>query len=230
MALMFFFGGAPFLTMAEMAGGLYTFPLFVAVLGAVFLRESVGLRRVIAIAAGFCGTLLVLKPGTDAFRLVGLMPVAAGFNYAVFIIITRRLCRSESPVVLTLFSNCMILSVGIIGSIAVALATIDQSTIAQFPFLLSEWHSFALWIVATISVCAVFNVIGNICMSKAYQSAESSFLAPFDYSYLIFASFWGLVIWGDVPDRYTLSGMALIAAAGIYVAWRERRLRLAGAA
>lgn len=223
-AMMCFFGSAPFLTMAEIAGGLYTFPLFVAVLGAVVLKENVGVRRIVAILVGFAGTLLILRPGTDSFRLVALLPVGAGFCYAIFIVITRRFCKAESPVVLTLFSNVLIFCSGCLGMLTLTLLQPPDRMVDQFPFILSPWLPMLSWMVLLVIVCTIFNVIGNITMSKAYQSAESSFLAPFDYSYLVFASFWGFVFWRDVPEALTLVGMVMIAASGIFVAWRERRL------
>ena len=83
---------------------------------------------------------------------------------------------------------------------------------------------------AIILACSTLNLVANIGLAKSYQSAESSWLAPFDYSYLIFATFWGVVMWADVPDLLSFVGMAMIAASGCYVAWRERmesRLRRA---
>lgn len=228
-AMMCFFGSAPFLTMAEMAGGLYTFPLFVAVLSAIFLKERVGMRRIAAIVTGFIGTLLVLRPGTESFQPAGLLPVAAGFCYANFIIITRRYCKTESPVVLTLASNVTILISGVTGILLITVIDPSDSLRDQYPFVLSAWLPMLPWMVGLVIICTVFNVIGNITMSKAYQSAESSFLAPFDYSYLIFASFWGYVFWSDIPGVTTLVGMFLIAAGGIFVAWRERQIQLASA-
>lgn len=71
-AMLLFFGGVPFLTLAEIAAGLYVFPLFASILAAVVLRERLGPRRIVAIAAGFAGTLLILKPGSESFTLVGL--------------------------------------------------------------------------------------------------------------------------------------------------------------
>lgn len=223
-ALLCFFGSAPFLSMAEMAGGLYTFPLFVAVLSAVFLHERVGIRRCAAILMGFLGTLFILRPGTDTFQAVGLLPVAAGFFYANFVIVTRRFCKAESPVVLTLASNVLILITGCVGLITLRLTVIPDNLVQAYPYVLSSWRPMLPWMAGIILVCTVFNVSANIAMSKAYQSAESSFLAPFDYSYLIFASFWGLVFWGDIPRFTTLVGMFLIAASGIFVAWREHQI------
>ena len=70
-AMVFFFGGIPFLSLSEIAAGLYVFPLFIALLSVAVLGEKVGPRRVFAILAGFTGTLLILKPGSDAFQWVG---------------------------------------------------------------------------------------------------------------------------------------------------------------
>ncbi len=74
--------------------------------------------------------------------------------------------------------------------------------------------------------CSCLNLTANIGLTRAYQSAESSWLAPFDYSYLVFATFWGMVMWGEIPDIQSFIGMSIIAAAGSYVAWRERREKI----
>ena len=101
-AMVFFFGGIPFLSLSEIAAGLYVFPLFIALLSVAVLGEKVGPRRVFAILAGFTGTLLILKPGSAAFQWVGLMPVAAGLSYAATVLTTRKLCREENPATLAL--------------------------------------------------------------------------------------------------------------------------------
>ena len=89
-----------------------------SILAAVVLRERLGPRRIVAIAAGLTGTLLILKPGTESFSLVGLMPVGAGLCYAMQILVTRRLCREESPVTLTIGVAITFLTVGVIGLVA----------------------------------------------------------------------------------------------------------------
>jgi drug/metabolite transporter (DMT)-like permease len=220
-AMVCFFGGVPFLALSEIAAGLYVFPLFVAVLSAAFLGERVGPRRVLAILAGFAGTLLILKPGTEAFRWVALMPVAAGLCYGATVLVTRRLCRRESPATLAFGVALAFLAVGAAG---LALAPFAPGRLAgAWPYLFTGWHAPELWLLGIVAACSCLNLAANMGLAKAYQSAESSWLAPFDYSYLVFATLWGAAIFGDLPDAASALGMAMIAGAGAYVAWRERR-------
>lgn len=220
-ALSLFFGGAPFLTLAQMAGGLYTFPLFVGLFG-ILIGEPVGPRRLVAIATGFFGTLLVLRPDTDSFSVINLMPVGAGFTYALFVITTRRLCRDEMPAALVLWANVGIAIVGFIGLLLVPYLPVANEAREAFPFLFTSDAPWVTLVVVVIASCSLLNTIGNLCLSKAYQSADSSFLAPIDYSYLLFATGWGILLFSDYPTVPTTMGLALIAGAGIFVAWRER--------
>jgi drug/metabolite transporter (DMT)-like permease len=221
-AMVFFFGGIPFLSLSQIAAGLYVFPIFVAVLSALILGEKVGPRRIVAILAGFGGTLLILKPGTADFQLVSLMPVVAGFCYAATILTTRKLCRDENPVALAFGASIAFIIVGTVGIIVATIYSPADFAIS-WPYLFSGWHSLSITIGGVIVACSCLNLAANIGLARAYQIAESSWLAPFDYSYLVFATFWGLVMWGDIPDNLSFTGMFIIAAAGSYVAWRERR-------
>ena len=224
-AMSFFFGGIPFLSLAELAAGLYVFPLFVAVLSALVLKERVGPRRLAAIAAGFCGTVLILKPATEAFTPIGLMPVCAGFCYACAVLTTRKLCRQESPVTLAFAISAGFFIIGCIGIVANGLLPSGELA-DSWPYLFTGWHPATWGLVGIFALISCINVIAMVNLGKAYQSAESSWLAPFDYSYLIFATFWGFVFWQHVPDVLTFVGMAMIALAGSFVAWRERREKL----
>lgn len=220
-AMLFYFGGVPFLNLSDIAAGLYVFPLFVAVLSAVLLGERVGPRRIAAILTGFAGTLLILKPGTDSFQLVSLMPICAALCYAGTILTTRRLCRDESPVTLSFGVGITFLTVGTAGTVIFTFL-VEPEGAAGWPYLLTGWHDIGLWILALILTCSVLNLTANIALARAYQSAEASWLAPFDYSDIVFATFWGYVFWRHVPDALTFLGMAMIAGAGAFVAWREK--------
>ncbi len=219
-AMVMFFGGIPFLTLAEIAAGLYVFPLFVAILSALLPGERVGPRRILAILTGFAGTLLILRPGSSDFQPVSLMPVGAAFCYAAMILTTRRLCRDESPVHMAYGVSFAFLVLGWLG--VLLLTGNDSGPAADWPYLFTGWHAPTAWMIGLVMVCSLLNLSANLGLAKAYQSAESSWLAPFDYSYMVFATFWGFVFWGDVPDGPTMLGMAMIAGAGGYVAWRER--------
>lgn len=222
-SMILLFSGAPFLSLAEMGAGLYVFPLFVAVLSAVFLRERVGPRRILAIAAGFIGTLLILRPGTEAFQPIALLPVCAGFTFACLILTTRRLCRNENPVTLAFGAMLAMAATGAVGTAAFTL--IGPTNASQtWPYLASGWHAVDGTILVLTCACALLQATANLGLTTAYQNAESSWLAPFDYSYLVFATLWGIVLWRHIPDVQTVAGMILIAGAGVFMAWRERQM------
>lgn len=220
-AMMCFFAGVPFLSLAEIAAGLYLFPLIVTLLSRYVLGEQVGVQRLAAVAAGFCGSLLILKPAGDDFRLISLLPIGAALFYACMVLITRKLCREESPLTLASGVALTFMLVGAIG-LAVMPPPNEAGVLgATWPYLLTGWHDLGVVTLLAIASCSALNLCANICLARAYQTAESSWLAPYDYSYLVFATLWGYLIWGTIPDVFTIAGMGLIAGAGIFVATRK---------
>ncbi len=220
-AMVCFFAGVPYLSLASMSAGLYVFPLFVVILSSIVLGERVGPRRIAAVFLGFFGTLLVLRPGTDIFTPIALLPVGAGFFYACTLLTTRKLCRDESPITLTMGVGIVVLIMGAIGLCFFAGQNMEGFPV-DWPFLMTGWRSVDLWVYGVIIVCSVINIITTGSLAKAYQSAESSWLVPFDYFYLVFATVWGFVIWRYIPDLVTFCGILLITASGIFVAWRQQ--------
>ncbi|MEM8842524.1 MAG: DMT family transporter [Pseudomonadota bacterium] len=224
-ALLFYFGGVSHLTLAEMAAGLYTFPIFVTLLSALILRERVGPRRIAAVAIGAAGAFLILQPGAEDFTPIKLMPIGAGLSYAGVVILTRRWCRGESPVTLAAGVAVTLFFAGVVGVVVLTFFPAHPDFRAAIPYLTTGWVAPTLTVVALSWTCSVLNLAANIGLAKAYQSAESSWLAPFDYSYLIFATLWGWMIFADLPDTSTVAGMTLIGGAGVFTAWRENRLQ-----
>lgn len=219
-AMLCFFASVPFLSLAEISAGLYLFPLIVTLLSRFVLGEEVGAQRMIAVAAGFCGSLLILKPGGEDFKFVSLLPVCAAFFYACMILTTRKLCRHEAPTALALGTAVAFLMIGCAGLMVMPPPDEAGEAAKVWPYLLTGWHELKVPVLAAVVACSALNLIANICLARAYQSAESSWLAPYDYSYLVFAALWGFVLWGTVPDIVTVAGMMIIAAAGIFVATR----------
>lgn len=221
-AMILFFGGIPFLTLSEIAAGLYVFPFFLILLSRLVLGERVGLERVFAIILGFSGTLFILKPGTESFTPFGLLPICAAVCYAGTILTTRKLCRQESPLTLAFGVAIVFMTFGFVGMVIFS-GNAFASQAKSWPYFFTGWSSLEWSVLGIIALCSCLNLTANISLSKAYQSAESTWLAPFDYSYLIFATFWGAVMWNDIPDVYSFLGMFLIAASGIFIAWWERK-------
>lgn len=223
-AMLFFFAGVPDLTLSEMAAGLYTFPIWVTLLSALFLGERVGPWRVTAVAMAAAGAILILQPYAHDFHWKQVLPLGAGLCYAGVVLTTRRLCRTESTVTLAFGVGVAFLLLGTVGVGVLSLLPPGPEVVAEIPYLAVAWPELVGSTVAIALLCSSMNVVANLCLARAYQSAESSWLAPIDYCYLIFAAFWGFVLFSDVPGAATLAGMGMIAAAGALTAWRERRL------
>ncbi|MEM7189218.1 MAG: DMT family transporter [Pseudomonadota bacterium] len=225
MATVFFFGGIPTVTIVEMAAGLYTYPIFVTILSALFLGERVGLRRTSAVLVGATGAMLILQPGGEDFEWVKLMPIGAGLSYGCSVILTRRWLRGENAVTIGAAQAAVFVVIGAIGCVVLAYYSAPASVQQAMPYLAHGWLDAAAWAFGAVLICSALNASGNVLLTKAYQSAESSWLAPFDYCYLIFATIVGFLMFGTVPDIWQALGVVLIFAAGTFTAWRERRLK-----
>ena len=218
-----FFSGAPFLSIAQMASGLYTYPLFVSLMASPILGEKVGPWRITAIIIGTAGAAITLNPFDESFSTTQLLPIAAGFFYACNIIILRHDCRYESPLALAMAVAVLFLLSGLAGIILLTLFPISDDFAVTRPFIAIGWPEFTMTVLVFAIFCSLLNLFGNICLARAYQTADSSWLAPIDFSYLLFAAFWGWIIFNTWPPRNALIGMSLIAIAGMLTAWRERR-------
>ena len=224
--MFFFFAGAPYLTVTQMTAGLYTYPLFVSLLAGPILGEKVGPWRVGAIIIGASGAGLILDPFDASFSLAQILPVAAGFFYACNILILRNACRYESALSLVMAVAVFSMMSGLLGVGLLTLFPMASDIAIQIPFVAIGWPELTTVILGFAVFCSILHLTGNICLARAYQTADSSWLAPIDFTYLLFAAFWGRVIFDAWPTPKALFGMSLIAVAGIVTAWREqRRLR-----
>ena len=209
-----------------MAAGLYTYPLFVCLLAGPILGEKIGRWRISAMMLGVAGAVLMLSPWQDSFSKVQILPTIAGFFYACNILTLRRACRHESTLALAFVAGAMFLVSGLIGITVLSLFPLSQNLQQAMPFVAIGWPTLTLLIAGFALFASILNLAGNICMTRAYQTADVSLLAPLDFSYLIFAACWGRVIFGDWPTSHALIGMALIIAAGMVIAWREHTVKV----
>ncbi len=220
--MFFFFAGAPYLSVAQMAAGLYTYPLFVSLLAGPVLGETVGPWRVGALLLGATGAACLLSPWKADFTAIQILPIVAGFFYATNILTLRRACRNESPLALAFAVGIVFLVSGMAGIALLSWFPLSAELRETMPFVAIGWPDLTLLVAAFALFASVLNLSGNICMSRAYQTADASWLAPMDFSYLVFAALWSRIIFEQWPTPQAFLGMSLIGTAGVITAWRER--------
>ena len=221
-----FFAASPKLSFTQMAAGLYTFPIFVSFLAIVFLKERIGMWRIFALFIGSLGALFILEPWSVNFTILQILPIMAGFFFACNIIIIRKYCREESVMSLTLAVGVMFFLSASLGVIFFEFIYANTFFKTSAPFVFVGWPVLTFVVFTFCFSCSILNITGNILLAKAYQTAESSWLAPMDYSYLFFATIWGKLFFDVWPTLVNLIGMAFIAISGILIAYREKKLRL----
>ena len=223
LALMYLaiYAAIPLLSLSVIAASLYTAPLFIALLSAPVIGERVGLWRWIAICIGFAGVLVILRPATDGFSTLALIPVAAALLYALAAVITRTKCTAELPAAMALGLNFCLLAVGAIATLIIAIWQPSPSQSAVYPFLLGPWIVMGPREWEIVLLLAALMIVISIGLAKAYQSAPPTVIATFDYAYLAFAAFWGFVVFSEVPDTPTILGILMIAGAGFLVTARR---------
>ncbi|MEM7207788.1 MAG: DMT family transporter [Pseudomonadota bacterium] len=222
--MFFFFSGAPFLSLSQMAAGLYTYPLFVTLLAIPLLGEKVGIWRISAVALGATGAAIVIAPWEDGFSSVQILPTLAGFFFACNVLTLRKGCRGESPLALAFVVGLMFLVCGILGASILSLYPLSVEAQLSMPFVAIGWPELSLLVVGFAFLASVMNLTGNICLTRAYMTADASLLAPLDFIYLVFIAVWSKVLFDQWPQGQALLGMVLIAMGGVLTAWREQYL------
>ncbi|SFU21817.1 DMT family transporter [Mesorhizobium sp. YR577] len=214
------YAAIPMLDLSVIAASLYTGPLFIVVLSAIVLGERIAWYQWAGMVVGFVGVLVIVRPATADFSPLSLLPVVAAFLYAVAAVLTRARCPMEEPLTMALWLNAILLALGCIASVAVAWS--GTGLAYDYPFLLGRWAEMDAGQWRIIFTLAALIIGVSIGLARAYQSEHPQIIATFDYAYLIFAGFWGFVFFGEVPDRMTLAGMALIVLAGLIQLFAER--------
>ena len=222
-SMLLYFSVLPMMPIAEAGAGLFTSPIFVLVFSAVLFREKIGWRRIMAVAIGSTGVLLVLKPGGDGFTIYHLMPVMAGACYAIGSIITYRFCQDESPLAILM---AFLIGIGTCGALVTSGLTafpVPPEWVAEAPFLFSPWQSVNLLFWGWMAAIALGASIALSLMTRAYQLTKTSYAAIYEYAYVISAGFFGWAFWGIAPGAISIVGIALIITAGIIIVQAQQK-------
>lgn len=213
----FYFGALAFLPVAQVAAGLFTAPIFILLASTAVLGERVGAANVLAALGGFAGVLLVLRPEAGAVSGVTLMPLAAGFFYALGALVTRRWCGEEGTLSLLAAFFVVMAVWGALGCLVLALLD-PAAPEGAAGFLLRGWATPSPEFLGLTALQAVGAVAGVGLIIRGYLLAEASFVAVFEYVLLIFGAAWGWVLWGQTLDAVQGAGIVLIIASGAVLA------------
>ena len=221
-AMLIYFGCLAFLPVAQVAAGLFTAPIFVLLIARFVYGHALGPARIVAAAVGFLGVVLALTPGTEQpLGWASVAPVAAGALYALGNLATREWCAGESAATMTLG---FFVALGVAGALGVVVLAIFPLPVPAGTdgFVLRGWVSPSATFLWWTAVQAVGSMIAVGMVVRAYQLAEASRVAIFEYVILPIAAIWGWILWGETLGWMAALGMAMIVAAGSAIALRGR--------
>ena len=191
---------------ANLTAILQSVPLAVVLVSVIFLKEKVGLRRTAAIATGFLGVLLIVRPMPSTFTIYEVLALGIVFILAFRDLITKRI-PDHIPTFIIALANASFVA---LGGLAYA--------------LYEGFQSVMLWQFGLLAAAATLLATGYVFMVSTLRVGDLSGTAPFRYSNVLFAIVLGMVIFGEFPDALSYAGMLLVIAAGLYAAHREAKL------
>jgi drug/metabolite transporter (DMT)-like permease len=183
---------------------IFCTPFIVAALGGPILGEWIGWRRWTAIMVGFCGVLLVARPGAGGIHPAALLVVGSAICYATYVILTRILARTDRDETTNFYSN-------LVGAAAISVAV---------PFVWTPQSDPK--VIVLMCAMGLFSGFGHYLLIRAHRLVPAAVLAPFIYSEIVWMIALGFLVFGDVPNRWTLAGVAVVVASGLYLLYRER--------
>ena len=198
-----------YMPVAEFTAIVMITPLVITLLAATTLGERVSLTRWALVAGGFVGTLIIIRPGHDAFGWTALLPLGLVVSNSWFQVLTSRLAKTEDPVTMQLYS-------GWVGTLIASIA---------LPFAWTSLASWSLW--GWLLLMGAAATVGHFLLILAYQRTAAATLTPYLYAQIGFAMLGGWIAFSHVPDQWSMFGIVMIAicgAAGAWLAVRESRV------
>lgn len=200
--------GLSLLPLADAIAVTFAGPLFITALAPLLLREWVGVRRWLAVLAGFTGVVLMVRPTGDYMRWAILLPLCATFAGALRDLITRKISLTEGSTAILFSTNVMVLMAGLV-------------------FFPAEWRAPDPLDFLLIGLAGGLMGTAHYLHIEAFRLAEAAVVAPFKYTNMVYGVALGFMVWGDLPDRFVVGGSALVIASGLYIYYREQRISAA---
>ena len=205
-AMLMFFYAVSITPLADVAALSFTAPIFATVLAILILGEVVGFRRWCAILFGFCGTLVLLRPGLEVVSDGQLLVVASASFWACALIVIKILGRTESSVTIITY---LILLMAPLSAIPAAMV----------------WSTPSFQQLGVMAAMGVLGTFGQLLMTQALKEGDTNAVMPLDFLKMIWAVLLGFFVFGEVPGIFTWVGGAMIFASITYIAYREHKVR-----
>ncbi len=179
-------------------------PVLITLGAALFLGERLGPRRIAGVVAAMIGAMIVIRPGSEVFSPAALLPLGAAVCYAGNALLTRHFGPRESYWTPMLY--------------AALFGTLICGTTLPF-----AWQPVAAADIPLFVLVGCLGTFAQLCLIRSFSTAEASAVAPFAYVGIIFATIWGIVLYAEYPDVWSVAGALVIAGAGLYVWHREMK-------
>ena len=202
LSTVFFFYAISIISLAEALTLAFVSPIIVTILSIFFLNEKVGLHRWSAVIVGFIGVIIIIRPGFIEFNFASFSALAAGISYAFYIMYTRKLSFTDSPIITLIFT-------AVIGCIFISFIV---------PFV---WMNLNLNQIIFLFLLASIGTLGHFLIILSLRLGEASKLAPLGYFEISTNILVGYIFFDDLPDIWIYSGLFLIVLSGIYIFIRE---------
>ncbi len=207
--LVMWFTALPRVSLADTTAIGFTTPIFLMIGAGLLLGERMLAARWVAAGVGFAGVLVVVGPGlTGAGGFYSLLMLASAPVFAASMLMSKTLARRDGPAVIVLWQALMV-------------------TVLALPLALAHWQPVALYQALLLVLCGVLGNVGHYCMTRSFYKTDISATQSIKFLDLVWASFFGLVFFGEIPTQTTLLGSLVILAATLWIARREARERRA---
>lgn len=209
--------GLATMPLADTIALFFTSPLFITLTAVLFLNERVRLPTTLAVAAGFTGVLLIVKPGAAGFELAALLPILGALGYALSMVAARSLGQTESTAAMAFWGNVCFLVCALVLSAIYGSGSYAGAAHPSLAFLTRGWVMPGASDLLLMASCGIVAAIGLTLLTYAYRTAPSASIAPFEYSFMFWGVLWGWIFWDSIPDTLAWIGIAVIVTAGMIV-------------
>jgi drug/metabolite transporter (DMT)-like permease len=206
----------------------FTMSFFVGSLSGIALGEKVPAYRWFAIVIGFGGVLVSVRPGSETFSTAALLALYSALGYALGQMLSRKVSQSADPVIIANMQSVLYLLGSLLIGVVISAFHIDASSNATFAALTKPFVWPGVKDLSVMGLMGLLSCVSSVFFVRAYQAAPANFVAPLEYSAMIFAVIYGIAWFNDYPDFYTLMGAAIVIGAGLFMVAMERKYHTTG--